>query len=778
MNALTQRELLRTVARGRPGPVGPVPIPAWSNEVNLYFKDANGDPLSLPVNLQGPEGPAGEFQNFKTRATAAAAIISPLLTRIRIWRYDSASRASPADYVQGTGPLTFTDDGGVSWQLDLLSADLVLTAAMCGAPNNGVDYDDAAIRRLNTVLALGICKRARWSGSFRVYETLADTVATLINLNNVHGLVFEYVAATFICNADQLALRSGLNWSNSFFTFQDCKYFRAIGIPTFIGNITKTSLKTVGSAYGMVGLQFIGNCSGVTLDGAYGDGILCPVLFAHDTSTVQCSTDKPIMAVRGSGYTAGDALSLVGGAGSLSALLTVDSVDGGGGINGLSWTGIGRYPEGTIPVFAPSNNGYALTGGSGAGARAYLYMERAFEDEHTVGGTAGYVKARYCFYPYVQRDSGDYLTATVDADYCYRAIFVYGGIIGARIHTTLRHIYRTAVIFGGGYHALGNQDCYFHVKMLPATEPGYSSGDCVCRPTFNQANPVKVSVHLDVDLNYGYLALRAANFMEISKYHLNIPDDHPRGHDLKLKWTGHINGFSDIGSADAGGTHLSMINYTWLGEFFGGWEIGPLDIEGGGNIIVDPRAFPNAGLPGDPDFIKTKGGVHFDVVNPDGYVTFNETLTGTTYRDGAQSRCAISVSNRSRFKNRGGTVGGSIPATIGCIDYSGTLTLLPGWHNHVIKANGGTGAIVTRNLSAIPFEGLRFEVQNSGGAGGTVVRLVPPPSHNFDNRAAGKYLDLALGATVVIECTAVVADNGVYSWSVVRSNGGTLTYQS
>jgi hypothetical protein len=62
----------------------------------------------------GPEGPAGDFQNFKTRDRAITSVISPLLASIRVERYTYGDPLAPAIYVPGTsaGPSAFLDDSG------------------------------------------------------------------------------------------------------------------------------------------------------------------------------------------------------------------------------------------------------------------------------------------------------------------------------------------------------------------------------------------------------------------------------------------------------------------------------------------------------------------------------------------------------------------------------------------------------------------------------------------------------------------------------------------
>lgn len=117
-----KRDSLRTIARGRQGPIGFTPLPAWGDDVFLSFRDANGNPYGPPpVNLQGPEGPAGDFQNFKTRTRAIGSIISPALSSIRVERFATGYPLAPAIYIPGSpaGPMAFQELGGHWWELDL-----------------------------------------------------------------------------------------------------------------------------------------------------------------------------------------------------------------------------------------------------------------------------------------------------------------------------------------------------------------------------------------------------------------------------------------------------------------------------------------------------------------------------------------------------------------------------------------------------------------------------------------------------------------------------------
>ena len=74
----------------------------------------------------------------------------------------------------------------------------------------------------------------------------------------------------------------------------------------------------------------------------------------------------------GSGYTAGDLLVVTGGAGSIPVELTVDTVDGGGAVTGISISNSGRYT--TIPT-----NPVAVTGGTGSSAAFDLTFTNPYQ---------------------------------------------------------------------------------------------------------------------------------------------------------------------------------------------------------------------------------------------------------------------------------------------------------------------------------------------------------------------------------------------------------------
>lgn len=733
---------------------------------------------------------------FPTRTLAAASTIGAAKKYVIVEGYAAAGDAPAIMYKRVTSQPShalkfrsvdrFMPDGSTDatnggwWEAALDEPGLVLMPNHFGAPNDGSSYDDTALTAMAVVMSLGRCRRAKFKGAFKIWQTATIAVATgsAFAVSGVDGMTFEFQNAVFTTNAGQLDLVTGVNWAGYVFNFTDCKNFRGIGRPKFVGDLTFVAMQAYGSAHGTIGLSFTDNCSGLTLDGVEGSGILTPFNMVCDNSRVMASCKRPIVAVAGTGYAIGNVLSATGGGGSTAATFAVDAIDGSGGIKGLAPTGLGDFPEGTLPTITGASNGYPLSGGGGTGARAYIYLQRATEDDHTAGGSAGYVKARNCFYCYVQRDSGDYMTAQVDAEFCYRSTFVYGGIVGARIHTRMRHIYSTALIYGSAFHGLGNKDCYFHVRMPEASIPSSSNGLAITRCSLTTPLPTEVSVHLDLDLEYGTLTNRAASFGAVNKYDAGLTDNNPRGHSFQLRVTGRINGKSDFASESSGvGTHFTMSGVSgWIGEFFGGWEFGPLTIEGGGDIIIDPNAFPNIGLPTDPTFVNTKCGIYFDVVNPDGNVVFNNSLGGSDYKDGTKSRAAITVSGRSLFKNRFGasTVGA---ATIGAIETNSDITLLPGWQNFTIKnAENGTGGNILRNLPASPIKGQRYTVMNTAN-NSTRVRIVPPSPFNFAGQAATKYLELGVYSSATVECIAAAAQGDSSNVWVVESSYGTLTYQ-
>ena len=373
------------------------------------------------------------------------------------------------------------------------------------------------------------------------------------------------------------------------------------------------------------------------------------------------------------------------------------------------------------------------------------------------------------------------MTAVVNAEYCYRAAFTYGAIRSARTFVTFRHGYRTQIIYGGAFHGLGNEDHYFHIKMLPATEGGYSLGDCICRNVFFSRNPTRVDVHLDVDLEYGRIAGRAANFFELAKYTDGTPDPYPRGHQNRLKWTGIIKGKSDIDAFAQRGTHMTFNLFPSAGEYFYDWQIGPLNIAGGGYIDIDPTAFPASPNPAEviaADKL-VNGGIHFDVVMPDGYVMFNNGIGGTRYKETAYAQVPVSVSPRSHFRNRfrRSDLGSTWPACIGCIDEpTDTLTLQLGWHDWIIKPGTGTGSVANWTLPANPPKGLRFRIENTAYFTG-VIRLRPQAGDKFFLAAAvGKYLQLDNGESAIVECGQNGLDPLPVVWHVVGSTG-TLSYE-
>ena len=78
------------------------------------------------------------------------------------------------------------------------------------------------------------------------------------------------------------------------------------------------------------------------------------------------------VAAAGTGYTAGDILTVSGGFGQINAELTVTTVGGGGAVTGVSISNAGSYTE--IPT-----NPVAVTGGTGLGATFDMTFERPYK---------------------------------------------------------------------------------------------------------------------------------------------------------------------------------------------------------------------------------------------------------------------------------------------------------------------------------------------------------------------------------------------------------------
>lgn len=177
---MTPRDLQRSIPRGRSGAVGPPPLPVWSDDVFLSFADGNGDPLGpAPKNLLGPEGPAGDFQNFETLTRAKASVISVIIPRIRVARYADNYPLAFADYVVGTstGPGAFQDLAGNWRQLDI-SGGVVDTAWLGAATGVPDSINNAAIQAAIDMLPAG-------GGGIRVRGLLGITSLSLAGKKNI-----------------------------------------------------------------------------------------------------------------------------------------------------------------------------------------------------------------------------------------------------------------------------------------------------------------------------------------------------------------------------------------------------------------------------------------------------------------------------------------------------------------------------------------------------------------------------------------------------------------
>jgi len=78
------------------------------------------------------------------------------------------------------------------------------------------------------------------------------------------------------------------------------------------------------------------------------------------------------VAAAGTGYTAGDILTVSGGFGQIDAELTVTTVGGGGAVTGVSISNAGSYTEAPL-------NPVAVTGGTGLGATFDMTFERPYK---------------------------------------------------------------------------------------------------------------------------------------------------------------------------------------------------------------------------------------------------------------------------------------------------------------------------------------------------------------------------------------------------------------
>jgi hypothetical protein len=78
------------------------------------------------------------------------------------------------------------------------------------------------------------------------------------------------------------------------------------------------------------------------------------------------------VAAAGTGYTAGDILTVSGGFGQIDAELTVTTVGGGGDVTGVSISNAGSYTEAPL-------NPVAVTGGTGLGATFNMTFERPYK---------------------------------------------------------------------------------------------------------------------------------------------------------------------------------------------------------------------------------------------------------------------------------------------------------------------------------------------------------------------------------------------------------------
>lgn len=122
------RAVRKPVPRGPAGPTGPIPDHQWTGPA-LAFQNPDGG-YETPVNLLGPEGPAGVSQIFETRAIAAASSISAGVNYLFVTGFYASGDGGGAWYKKVSSGGTFDTADGKHWQIAERSVDLRMFGAI------------------------------------------------------------------------------------------------------------------------------------------------------------------------------------------------------------------------------------------------------------------------------------------------------------------------------------------------------------------------------------------------------------------------------------------------------------------------------------------------------------------------------------------------------------------------------------------------------------------------------------------------------------------------
>ncbi|MGY3392927.1 hypothetical protein ACVWW6_005518 [Bradyrhizobium sp. USDA 3311] len=186
-----------------------------------------------------------QVHQYDTRAQAIAASTPVSVASITIYRHTAGYPLAPALYVQGAGPLQFTDAGGTTWHLDTSSGRA--SVQWFGAVGNNIADDTAAIQAALTALqgtgatvffprgtykisgALVITGTIRLVGETRFGTSITWTSTTLfaLNINTAQQVFIErmtFSGPAAATTGNIITLDGPGPVGNSFSYIRDCQF--------------------------------------------------------------------------------------------------------------------------------------------------------------------------------------------------------------------------------------------------------------------------------------------------------------------------------------------------------------------------------------------------------------------------------------------------------------------------------------------------------------------------------------------------------------------------
>jgi hypothetical protein len=501
----------------------------------------------------------------------------------------ASAAAAPAQWVAqrpATSALRADDSGA-----RMRPAALRVAAASPAAPATGHAVRDGALRpedfgaagdgRTDDTAAVArTCSAGRNIVFSRVYLVRAPT--ELCTFGNTAGVTLTFLNGSAIKYDPSQPWIPGASWS--VFRFSNVTNVSIRGNATFLGNL-RTSDFSRGTYDGPIGFYFVGRARNIRIQEVTARGIGQPIQFDRRPSLKAAYVAS--VGFAGSGYRAGDVLTVTGGAPSEATKVSVDTVDTRGGIIAATVLRAGMYPGAasiTAPPVSPDEDGVALSGGAGAGARLNIQWQDADESTLAENIVIDKIDVDTAWYGFSLVYQGRAITVRrLVADNVYRAVVAYGGLDNVEINVVFRNHYGDAVAVGSSF-GLGMNNTRFNVGVLPQKMLGGHNASKIRISWANSHPAVFSDVHIRVSCDYGTGTNRGGSLIEFDK-----EDDKERGR-LVAGFTvaGTVVGTPDEDSGLGANLIGTNLNRPWrAGDAWKSIVIGPLDMRPPGRIAFE-----------------------------------------------------------------------------------------------------------------------------------------------------------------------------------------------